>query len=88
MAVVDDQGRIVGGINSSSAVSSAASGPNTFVASRSVTVASLAPTAAPGADFGSCSVPEIEFGVGFDGRRATSFQPVDRSQWFCVCKGQ
>ena len=29
-------------------------------------------------DFGSCSVPEVEFGVGFDGRKETSFQPVDK----------
>ena len=29
-------------------------------------------------NFGSCSIPEIEFGVGFDGRRETSFQPVDK----------
>ena len=28
-------------------------------------------------NFGSCSVPEIEFGAGFDNRRETSFQPVD-----------
>jgi len=28
-------------------------------------------------NFGSCSVPEIEFGVGFDNRRETSFRPVD-----------
>ena len=28
-------------------------------------------------NFGSCSVPEIEFGAGFDGRRETAFQPVD-----------
>jgi hypothetical protein len=32
-------------------------------------------------DFGSCSVPEIEFGAGFDGRRETSFQPVDKSEF-------
>lgn len=31
-------------------------------------------------DFGSCSVPEIEFGVGFDGRRETSFRPVDMGE--------
>ena len=31
-------------------------------------------------NFGSCSVPEIEFGAGFDGRRETSFQPVDLGQ--------
>jgi len=29
-------------------------------------------------DFGKCSVPQIEFGAGFDGRRETSFQPVDK----------
>lgn len=32
-------------------------------------------------DFGSCSVPEIEFGVGFDGRKETSFQPVDKASF-------
>jgi hypothetical protein len=30
-------------------------------------------------NFGSCSVPQIEFGAGFDGRKETSFQPVDKS---------
>lgn len=29
-------------------------------------------------NFGSCSVPQIEFGAGFDGRRETAFQPVDK----------
>lgn len=28
-------------------------------------------------DFGACSTPEIEFGVGFDGRVEASFRPVD-----------
>ncbi|KAL0061947.1 hypothetical protein AAF712_011231 [Marasmius tenuissimus] len=32
-------------------------------------------------NFGSCSVPEIEFGVGFDGRKETSFQPVDKASF-------
>jgi len=31
-------------------------------------------------NFGSCSVPQIEFGQGFDGRKETSFQPVDQSE--------
>lgn len=31
-------------------------------------------------DFGKCSVPEIEFGVGFDNRKETSFQPVDKGE--------
>ena len=28
-------------------------------------------------NFGSCTVPEIEFGQGFDGRKETSFRPTD-----------
>ena len=28
-------------------------------------------------EFGSCTVPQIEFGVGFDNRKETSFQPAD-----------
>ena len=31
-------------------------------------------------NFGSCSVPQIEFGQGFDGRKETSFRPVDQSK--------
>ncbi|KAF9267790.1 hypothetical protein L218DRAFT_854619 [Marasmius fiardii PR-910] len=32
-------------------------------------------------NFGSCSVPEVEFGVGFDNRKETSFQPVDKKSF-------
>lgn len=49
-----------------------------------VTVGNPSPTAAPspaGADFGSCTTPEIEFGAGFDNRQETSFQPVDKSMY-------
>ena len=35
--------------------------------------------AAGSVSFGSCSTPEVEFGGGFDGRKETSFQPVDKS---------
>ena len=31
-------------------------------------------------NFGSCTVPKIEFGQGFDGRKETSFRPVDQSK--------
>lgn len=34
----------------------------------------------PTGNFGSCSVPEIEFGQGYDGRKETSFRPVDQSK--------
>jgi hypothetical protein len=54
-----------------------------------VSVGSAAPPAAAsnpvtsqaGANFGSCSIPEIEFGDGFDGRKETSFQPVDQTSY-------
>ncbi|KAJ7285027.1 hypothetical protein C8J57DRAFT_707379 [Mycena rebaudengoi] len=44
-----------------------------------------APSSAPSSDnignFGSCSIPQIEFGTGFDGRKETSFRPVDRTSY-------
>ncbi|KAL4263123.1 hypothetical protein AB1N83_005260 [Pleurotus pulmonarius] len=36
-----------------------------------------APTTGGIGDFGRCTVPQIEFGVGFDNRRESSFRPVD-----------
>ena len=30
--------------------------------------------------FGRCSVPEIEFGAGYDHGKETSFRPVDQSE--------
>jgi hypothetical protein len=32
-------------------------------------------------NFGSCSVPQIEFATGFDNRKETSFQPVDQTSY-------
>ncbi|KAJ7212169.1 hypothetical protein GGX14DRAFT_447787 [Mycena pura] len=43
-----------------------------------------APEAAPAANignFGKCSIPQIEFATGFDGRKETSFQPVDKTSY-------
>lgn len=42
-------------------------------------VASSTAAASSIGDFGSCSVPQIEFATGFDNRKETSFQPVDKS---------
>ncbi|PPQ67480.1 hypothetical protein CVT25_006021, partial [Psilocybe cyanescens] len=57
----------------------------TVTAGDATTAAPPAPTAsadAPaGADFGSCTVPEIEFAVGFDNRKETSFQPTDKQSY-------
>ncbi|EGN94713.1 hypothetical protein SERLA73DRAFT_162820 [Serpula lacrymans var. lacrymans S7.3] len=55
------------------------------VASTSVTTASssapsaTATSSSNGANFGSCSTPQIEFGAGFNGRTETSFQAVDQN---------
>ncbi|KAF7299079.1 hypothetical protein MIND_00856200 [Mycena indigotica] len=46
--------------------------------------AAAAPPAASSSNignFGKCSVPQIEFGVGFDNRKETSFQPVDKQSF-------
>ncbi|KAJ7119816.1 hypothetical protein C8R44DRAFT_788896 [Mycena epipterygia] len=53
------------------------------VAGSAGTTAAVAARAASSAigDFGSCSIPQIEFGVGFDGRKETSFQPVDQTSF-------
>ncbi|KAJ7129321.1 hypothetical protein C8R44DRAFT_700019 [Mycena epipterygia] len=32
-------------------------------------------------NFGKCSLPEIKFAVGFDGRKETSFEPVDLTSY-------
>ncbi|KAG8901960.1 hypothetical protein FRB99_004994, partial [Tulasnella sp. 403] len=32
-------------------------------------------------DFGSCTNPAIEFGLGFDGRKEDSFQPADKTEF-------
>lgn len=32
-------------------------------------------------NFGSCSVPQIQFAAGFDGRKETSFEPVDKTSY-------
>ncbi|CAA7266990.1 unnamed protein product [Cyclocybe aegerita] len=85
VAVVDNTGRVVsGGVD--------AAAPNTVVATQSAAPVAATPssnvagngaTGAAGAIgvFGRCTVPEIEFGAGFDGRRETSFQPADKASF-------
>ncbi|KAL1744383.1 hypothetical protein HDZ31DRAFT_38732 [Schizophyllum fasciatum] len=62
------------GDSGSSATTSAA-------ASTATTKAAAATGNTGGADFGSCSTPQIEFAAGFDGRRETSFQPADKASF-------
>ncbi|KAI0359976.1 hypothetical protein OH77DRAFT_1493446 [Trametes cingulata] len=78
VASVDDQGNIVAGTGSSDASSSnsgsADAGSSDNASSGSAAAGSIG-------DFGKCSVPQIEFGVGFDNRKETSFQPVDKTSF-------
>ncbi|KLO17393.1 hypothetical protein SCHPADRAFT_937092 [Schizopora paradoxa] len=66
------------------AITTAATEAATEVASSTSAATTAAATAASNSaigDFGSCSVPQIEFGTGFDGRKETSFEPVDKTSY-------
>ncbi|KAI0671624.1 hypothetical protein C8Q78DRAFT_1189353 [Trametes maxima] len=69
VASVDDQGNIVAG-----------TGSGNNAASGSAAAGSSASSGGIG-NFGSCSVPQIEFATGFDNRKETSFQPVDKASY-------
>ncbi|KAF7314188.1 hypothetical protein MKEN_00891000 [Mycena kentingensis (nom. inval.)] len=91
VAAIDDQGReiadstggdvdaavVSGGSSSSAAADSAASSTTTAEASDATEASDSTSNASSIGDFGSCSIPEIEFAAGFDGRKETSFQPAD-----------
>ncbi|OJT07207.1 hypothetical protein TRAPUB_1937 [Trametes pubescens] len=72
VASVDDQGNVVAGTGSATASTGSSDNASSG-------------TAAAGSggigDFGSCSVPQIEFATGFDNRKETSFQPVDKTSF-------
>ncbi|GAW01661.1 hypothetical protein LENED_003271 [Lentinula edodes] len=53
----------------------------TAAASSSAAVATSTASAADIGNFGSCTVPQIQFGVGFDNRRETAFEPVDQTSY-------
>lgn len=83
VTALDDQGNpIAGSATGSSAATSTASASE--AASTTANAAAVQTSAASSSgigDFGKCSVPEIEFGVGFDNRKETSFQPVDKTSY-------
>ncbi|KZT25910.1 hypothetical protein NEOLEDRAFT_1156051 [Neolentinus lepideus HHB14362 ss-1] len=90
---LDDQGNPVGAVSSSAAATtSAASATSAVSSAAAATVTSAAAATASSSaastgsssgigNFGSCSVPQIEFGVGFDNRKETSFQPTDKTSY-------
>lgn len=79
---VDDQGNDVGTPAAPNGAPTIASIVSVAASSASATVAAPAAASTASAsqigDFGSCSVPQIQFAVGFDGRKETSFEPVDQ----------
>ncbi|KAF8968157.1 hypothetical protein BDZ97DRAFT_458267 [Flammula alnicola] len=85
VAVVDDTGNVVS-TGTGTAATTAAVPAATLVASQISTATAAASTATTAGaagvgNFGKCSVPQIEFGAGFDGRKETSFQPVDKASF-------
>ncbi|KAL1693880.1 hypothetical protein GGG16DRAFT_48551 [Schizophyllum commune] len=72
------------GTSASSDSSSASGSTATTTAAASAATTQAASSSSGnlgGASFGSCSVPQIEFAAGFDGRRETSFQPTDKTSF-------
>lgn len=80
--------------SAAAAASSTAAAVSTTAAAGKATSAAVAASTVAGAaaasstassssigNFGSCTVPQIEFGVGFDNRKETSFQPVDETSY-------
>jgi hypothetical protein len=89
VTAVDDQGNPIAGTGSGAA-SSASTGVEISAAASAtgnaaVAIAtSTASSSSSIGNFGKCSVPQIEFGTGFDNRKETSFQPVDKSASFDI----
>ncbi|KAF9468058.1 hypothetical protein BDZ94DRAFT_1247081 [Collybia nuda] len=85
IASVDNQGRVIPGTGNGAGAAppSITAAPTTASAA---TPSAPSPPPATGdntgvGNFGSCSVPKIEFAAGFDGRRETSFQPSDKTSF-------
>ncbi|TCD69336.1 hypothetical protein EIP91_007892 [Steccherinum ochraceum] len=76
-------------VSTSVVASATATGTASATVSATSTAATATSTAAAGSgssgsnigNFGSCSVPQIEFATGFDGRKETSFQPTDKTSY-------
>ncbi|KAG5724694.1 hypothetical protein E4T56_gene3752 [Termitomyces sp. T112] len=80
VASVDNQGNIIPGTGNGTTLTV----PDSGSGSATTTGSSLSATAKSLGgigDFGKCTVPQIEFGVGFDNRKETSFQPVDKTSY-------
>ncbi|KAK0480026.1 hypothetical protein IW261DRAFT_106754 [Armillaria novae-zelandiae] len=65
----------------SATTAAAVTDASSAVQSTSTSSTSTSSTSSSIGNFGSCSTPQIEFGVGFDGRKETSFEPVDEQSY-------
>lgn len=84
VAVVDDTGKVISGGSSAATTAAAAATTVTANAAAAATTSAAAASTSTASssgigNFGKCSVPQIEFAVGFDNRKETSFEPVDKS---------
>ena len=87
---LDDHGDVVSAAGATAAATTAAAAVSTTAAAATTAAATTSAAAAASTsaaasssgigNFGSCSVPQIEFATGFDNRKETSFQPVDQSE--------
>ncbi|KAJ7702172.1 hypothetical protein B0H16DRAFT_1440507 [Mycena metata] len=83
-ATADEINAAVAGVAPAAAALPAAAPPAAAAAPPAAAAAPPAAAAASSAsigNFGKCSVPQIEFGVGFDNRKETSFRPVDTTSF-------
>ncbi|KAE9400198.1 hypothetical protein BT96DRAFT_957001 [Gymnopus androsaceus JB14] len=85
--VVTDQGTTLGvdaddtatsSVSSVAAAATTAASATTSTASSCFQSAASTDSASQIGDFGSCTIPQIEFGVGFDDRTETAFQPTNQ----------
>ncbi|KAI0690166.1 hypothetical protein BC835DRAFT_198827 [Cytidiella melzeri] len=84
VTALDDQGAPIAGTGASAGATSVEAVATTTSAAAAAAATSAAASGASSSsigDFGSCTVPQIEFGVGFDNRKETSFQPVDKTSF-------
>lgn len=82
VVALDDNGNAIAGTGNATVATSAvisASATATVSTNNAAATSTSTSTNSSIGNFGKCSVPQIEFGVGFDNRKETSFQPVDKS---------
>ncbi|EKM58301.1 uncharacterized protein PHACADRAFT_252512 [Phanerochaete carnosa HHB-10118-sp] len=68
-------------VTADGSASAAATDAASATLSSSAAAATSTASAASIGNFGSCTIPEITFGVGFDNRKETSFEPTNQADY-------